>query len=261
MNHFAAELQCVALTARAAKSTAAAVAPRVDLYRGIHKAARALMADTLLALGRMDPDDGPELAHTSLRVMDLLHFCRSHLRHENTHVHSAMEARAPGSSMATSYEHADHELEIDDLMCATRRLLECGDGERPAQALSLYLALSVFIGHNFAHMHVEETQHNAVLWAHFTDAELGAIHEALIAAMPPEELMFVLRWLVPHMNPAERAALLGTMRAGTPAPAFAVVLEVVRPHLTQREWHKLEKALGMLLPAQEQAHAEGELVH
>lgn len=264
MNHFAAELQCVALTARAGTPSVAVAAPRVDLYRGIHKAARALMADTLMALGRMDPDDGPELAHTSLRVMDLLHFCRSHLRHQNTFVHGAMETRAPGSSLSASYEHGDQELEIDELAASTRRLLECCDAERPAQALALYLALSVFIGHNFTHMHVEETRHNAVLWEKFTDEELTAIHEAQVAAMLPEETMFVLRWLVPYMNPAERAALLGTMRARTPLSAFGVVIEVVRPHLTQREWFKLEQSLGGALQAEggrEPAVAAAGLVH
>jgi hypothetical protein len=36
------------------RQVAAAQAPRMDLYAGIHKALRALMADTLLAVGRMD---------------------------------------------------------------------------------------------------------------------------------------------------------------------------------------------------------------
>ena len=33
-------------------------------------------------------------------------------------------------------------------------------------------ALALFIADNFQHMHVEETAHNAVLWARYTDAEL-----------------------------------------------------------------------------------------
>ena len=61
---------------------------------------------------------------------------------------------------------------------------------------------------------------------------------------PPEEMMFVLRWMVPFMNPAERAAMLGDMRAHAPAPAFVAALDVVRPHLSEREWTKLSLALG-----------------
>jgi hypothetical protein len=94
-------------------------------------------------------------------------------------------------------------------------------------------------------MHVEETAHNAVLWARYTDAELAVIHQALVASIPPHEMMFVIRWMVPFMNPAERAALLTNMQANAPAPAFAAALDTVRPHLDQNEWAKLARSLGL----------------
>lgn len=229
---------------REMRQVAAASAPRVDMYAGIHKALRALMADTLLALGRMDPDDALELAQTTQRVLQLLEFCRSHLTHENDFVHAAMESRAPGSSGQIAHEHQEHVEAIETLASRTTALLHCEPASRADQALALYRALSLFIAHNFEHMHVEETAHNAVLWARFTDAELMEIHGALVASIPPEEMMFVMRWMVPFMNPAERAAVLGDMRAHAPAPAFAAALEVIRPHLGEREWTKLAASLG-----------------
>ena len=230
---------------RELRHVAEAAAPRVDLYAGIHKALRALMADTLLAVGRMDSDDALELARVTQRVLELLDFCRSHLRHENDFVHPALEARAPGASGQIAHEHEEHLQAIVALAGQTTALLQCAPAFRAAGALALYRALSLFIAHNFVHMHVEETAHNAVLWARYTDAELIAIHDALVAAIPPEEMMFVLRWMVPFMNPAERAAMLGDMRAHAPAPAFAAALDVVRPHLSEREGAKLDVALGL----------------
>src|SRR6478735_7927880 len=91
------------------KQLAAAQTQRFDLYTGIHKALRALMADTLLAVGRMDVADELELAQVTQRVIELLEFCRSHLRHENEFVHSAIEARAPGASGAIAHDHVHHE--------------------------------------------------------------------------------------------------------------------------------------------------------
>jgi hypothetical protein len=88
------------------------------------------------------------------------------------------------------------------------------------------------------------TAHNAVLWSRYTDAELLALHDALVASIPPQEMMSVIRWMVPYMNAAERAGMLLGMKANAPAPAFQAALETVRPHLTQREWEKLELALG-----------------
>lgn len=222
-----------------------ATAPRVDLYAGIHKAMRALMSDTLLAVGRMDCHDDLELAEGTQRIMQMLDFCRSHLRHENDFVHPALEARAPGASERITHEHAGHEGEIDALARQATALLNTEPTRRAARTEALYRALGLFIAHNFEHMNVEETAHNAVLWARYTDDELVQIHGALLASIPPDEMMFALRWMVPCMNPAERADLLADMRLHAPAPAFAAALDVVRPHLDDRGWSKLCAALDM----------------
>jgi hypothetical protein len=227
------------------QQVAATQAPRMDMYAGIHKALRALMADTLVAVGRMDSTDGLELAQTTQRVVELLDFCRSHLRHENEFVHAAIEARAPGASAAIAHEHEEHEQHIAALGQAVEALRACAAAQRVAGARDLYGDLALFIAENFQHMHVEETAHNAVLWARYTDAELVEVHDALVASIPPEEMMFTVRWLIPFMNPAERAAVLGDMRSKAPAPAFEAVLATVRAHLTDREWAKLARSLEM----------------
>ena len=238
MKNDSRELQQVECT------TIAAALPRVDLYAGIHKALRALMADTLTAVGRMDAEDSLELAQTSQRVLQLLDFMRSHLRHENDFIHPALEARAPGASGVIAHEHEEHEAQILVLAGAATALLNVELATRAGAVLALYRQLALFIAHNFEHMHVEETAHNAVLWARYTDAELIALHDALVASIAPEEMMFVIRWIVPFMNPQERAAMLSDMKAHAPAPAFAAALDVVRPHLSGREWEKLMAALG-----------------
>lgn len=221
-------------------------APRMDLYVGIHKALRALMSDTLMAVGRMDPSDAGELASVSGRVLDLLDFCLSHLEHENRFVHPALEARALGASAVVAHEHEEHKEHIArlkgdvDALCAER------DSARSAvQALALYRNLALFVAENFQHMHVEETAHNAVLWSRYTDAELMAIHQALVASIPPHDMMFTVRWLVPYMNPMERTHMLAGMKAHAPAGAFNAVLDVVRPHLNTTEWAKLMRSLGL----------------
>ncbi len=219
--------------------------PRFDMYAGIHKAARALMADTLVTLGRMDADDTQELGHVAQRVRELLQFCRDHLQHENAFVHPALEARAAGSSDLISHEHEAHLRDIERLDGLICELLACPAAQRAALAHGLYQQLSLFIAHNFEHMHIEETAHNAVLWARYTDAELMAIESALIASIPPQEMMYIVRWMVPFMNPAQRAGMLRGMQAQAPAPAFAAVIDTVRPHLTDREWGKLARALGL----------------
>ena len=225
---------------------AAAQAPRLDMYAGIHKALRAAMADTLLAVGRMDVEDDLDLAQTTQRVLELLGFCASHLKHENEFVHTAIEARAPGASEAVGHEHEDHLKHIQQLSDAVAALRACAQPPlRHRLANALYGQLALFIADNFHHMHVEETAHNAVLWARYTDAELQEIHDAIVGSIPPHELMAEVRWLVPFMNPQQRAGMLGGIRAKAPAPAFQAILDTVQPHLSQVEWGKLMRALDL----------------
>jgi hypothetical protein len=233
------------ITSQELHQLAAAEAPRFDMYSGIHKALRAFMADTLLAVGRMDVDDPEDLAQASDRVLQLLGMCGSHLAHENQFVHAAIEARAPGASDVIANEHGEHVKHIADLAELVAVLRGTAPAKREIAAMRLYRALSLFIAENFQHMHVEETAHNAVLWARYTDAELVAIHDALVASIPPDEMMVTARWLVPFMNPLERFHLLADIRAKAPAPAFQAILETVRPHLSAGEWAKLARALEL----------------
>ncbi len=237
----------ISAVSAAAASTGAA--PRFDMYGGIHKALRALMADTLLAVGRMDADDALERAQTCQRVLQLLDACASHLKHENEFIHTAMEARAPGASERIAHEHEEHVQHINALGAKVAALMDSAEAGRAAAATDLYRSLSLFIAENYQHMHVEETAHNAVLQARYTDAELIAIHDALVASIPPQEMMQIVRWMVPFMNPAERAAMMGDMKAKAPMEVVMGVVDTVRPHLSDAEWVKLARALQLPVAA------------
>jgi hypothetical protein len=228
-----------------ARQVAATQAPRFDMYVTIHKAIRAFMADTLLAVGRMDTDDELELAQVSQRVLELLDFLQAHLTHENEFVHPAIEARSPGDSERIESEHIEHAQHLTALARSVAALRACHAADRSGVSLNLYRELALFIAENFEHMHVEETAHNAALWANYTDGELVEIHHALVSSIPPAEMMIVARWMVPYMNPAERAAMLADVRFNAPAPAFQALLDTVRPHLTEREWEKLARSLNL----------------
>lgn len=231
---------------RELQAVAAAEPARVDLYAGIHKALRAKLTETLLALGRLDMDDAAEIRTVSDRIDAMLDFCASHVRHENDFVHVAIEARATGASAAIAHDHEEHMTRIAQLKVQLAGLTQTAAGqEAAAAALNLYRDLALFVADNFQNMQVEETAHNAVLWARYTDAELLALHDRLLASIPPDEMMLVLRWLVPSMNPAERNALFKDMQAHAPAPVFEATLAMVKAHLTPREWAKLTHSLGL----------------
>lgn len=213
---------------------------RYDMYAHIHKGLRAFMAHALVRVGRLDPHDAAEVAEVRPEVQALLQICRGHVQHENDFVHAAMNARAAGSSARIAAEHEGHLQAI----AALQQLLDRIDDDAVV-AQALYRALGQFVAENFEHMQREETDHNAVLWATHSDAELHAIEQRIVASQTPEEATLALRWMLPHMSPAERATMLAGMRQGAPAEVFEGVLSMIRPLLGGRDWRKLSLALGL----------------
>ena len=227
-----------------AATQAPAAAPRFDMYMQIHKGLRTAMAETLLAVGRMDWLDREVRDATLGRLAELLALCRSHLEHENQFVHTAIEQRLPGAAGQTEADHLEHVAAIDHLRRRMEALRQATDEDAGAAALALYRELAVFVAENFLHMQVEETRNNASLWAAYSDEELIEIHDALVASIPPEEMASLLQLIVPALAPAERAQMVLGMQAGMPADAFDGALAVVRPVLSERDWRKLEAAIA-----------------
>ena len=225
------------------RSVSPAGAPRMDLYTPIHKALRAFMTDTLSRIGRMDVFDADDQQAALGQLDALLALCESHVAHENEFVHTAIEARQPAGSARIAAEHVEHIASLSALRDEARALAAAPGAERMALALRLYRHLALFVAENFEHMHFEETVHNAALWTHYTDAELADIHGRLLASIPPAENLLVARWMLPAMNPTERAGLLAAVAPTMPPEAFLGVLDHVRPHLDNRAWTKLTRAL------------------
>jgi len=226
--------------------------PRHDLYAGIHKALRHFMLDTLMRVGCLETRDAAETGAVLGQVEALLAQCGGHLRHENDFIHPALEDCRPGSAARVAADHVDHVEHIASLRTDVRRLRAAPPEMRAAEALRLYRHLALFVAENFQHMHHEETVHNATLWAHYTDDELGALHGRLVASLAPQEMFDAARWMIPAMNPSERAALLNDMRDNAPAPAFAALVAHVRPHLDATAWSRLAPEIGYA-PAAEPA--------
>lgn len=203
------------------------------------------MSDTLVALGRMDVDDEREFSQTCHQVLELMEFCRGHLKNEDTGIHPAMEERAPSSSKAVTAEHRQHEIDIELIATGTKCLMGLPPSSRAAGTLALYHQLSIFIAHNFEHLLIEERDHNALLWANYTDAELQGIEHKLLASMPPSEMMLGLRWMLPALSPTERAGVMHALRKDAPPAVYQALLDIARNHLDPAQWHKLVRALAL----------------
>ncbi|MBP8306903.1 MAG: hypothetical protein KAY46_06530 [Burkholderiaceae bacterium] len=218
---------------------------RLDLYTPIHKALRAFLSDTLVRVGAMDATDPQERADTCGQVLALLDLMLSHLSHENTFIHTALDSRSPGLSDDIAREHDHHRESLADLGVLARALGETDATHADQLALRLYRHLADFTAENFVHMREEEVVVNARLWARFSDEELNAIHDRLLASIPPDEMAFTLRWLVTALNMRELTKLFGGVRDNAPAPVFVAMFEIARAHMPPARFARLAGALGL----------------
>ncbi len=219
-------------------------APRLDLYQGIHKAMRVMMADTLASLGAADAADDAAVDRALTKLEELIELCAGHLDHENRFVHPAIEARRPGVTHQVAEDHIDHETSLDELRAGVRAVRRASGVIRGAVQDRLYRRLALFVADNFVHMDHEEEAHNAALWEAYTDTELAAIHDRIMAGIAPAKMMAFLRWIIPSVSHPERVGMLAGMQQGAPEGVFEAVLDLARATLPQAEWIKLAAALN-----------------
>ena len=221
---------------------------RHDVYGLIHKGLRSYMLDTLARLGRADVDSPSGFSGAVGQTRALLGKLHEHLQHENLFLHTALEARSPGSSAAPSLEHEDHERAFTELerlvQSVERRFAEGGGPELESLTKQLYLSLSFFVAENLAHMYREETETTKLLWRHYSDDELRGIEGAIVASETPEQLAVGIRWMLPSLTPKERLGLLGGARQGLPPQAFQGLMQLAEGVLEPDEYRNLVSALG-----------------
>lgn len=219
-------------------------AQRFNIYAGIHKAVRAFLCDTLGRVATLDMEDRQATSRTIKQLRELLTFCSDHIVHEDRFVHPAMERRQPGSSADTADDHLHHARALASLMAAGDALEHGAPDEKPAAWSRLHRELAVFVGESLLHMDLEESANNQVLQACYSDEELLALHQEILAALTPQEMAVATRWMMIGSSPAERAQVMAGMRADAPPPAFEAMLEIARDSLSSGDWNKLAAALA-----------------
>lgn len=222
------------------------VAPkRLDLYAVMHKGLAACMHHVLGRVGRVDATDPAEVHAVVEAGRELLGLCRMHLAQEEEVIHVVMEARWPGSSIEAAAEHAEHVAAIDRLDHLLWALDESELAERDAVVRRVYAALGRFVAQNLAHMQHEETAHNRVLQACYSDVELAAVHRKLMAAGGAAANAAVERWVLPAVTPVERAALVAGMQRNGDRAAVVDLVRRARPRVRARDWAKLEAVFAL----------------
>jgi iron-sulfur cluster repair protein YtfE (RIC family) len=218
-------------------------ARRWDIYGPVHKGLRRAHGAMAMRLGAADY--GADLRPLLDDLRAHLEMAAQHLTHEEDHIHAALTARAPEAVAELGEQHEHHRARFAALTAAIARLEHGERADRPGLGRLLYLEFSAYVAEDFLHMLHEETVTWPLLCDLFSDDELMAIEQAIIASLSPEETIATMRMMLPAMNPAERTGLLTGMKAGAPPQAYAAVIEhAARPTLPLSDFAELQR-LGL----------------
>lgn len=216
---------------------------RWDLYGPIHKGLRLAHAQLIMRLGSADPCANQQGLLGDLRAH--LAVAAGHLAHEDAFIHPLLEQAEPGASGVLVDDHRHHHAQFDRLLGLIEAVQHSPREVRLATWRELYLAFTAFVADDLRHMAHEE----AVIWpklcARLSDEQLAELEMRIVASLAPDEMIAVMRIMLPAMSPEERIGLLTGMKADAPPEAYSAVITLAaEPTLSADDFAQLNR-LGL----------------
>jgi hypothetical protein len=194
---------------------------RDDLFTPIHKALRKGLFDVSIQTGSTDwtdPADVERLAACWRPLRQLLH---SHAHHEDHHIFRVLDAHDDSVLAEVEADHDALDRQLADLDASLEAAFAAPE---PLAGLDVYRQLALFVAAYLPHIHREETEVMASIWRQCTDEEIAAARAGFMAEITPEDRTLTLELMLPAVDPATRAAIVGGVVATAPSPVADTVL-------------------------------------
>ncbi|HKZ67518.1 MAG TPA: hemerythrin domain-containing protein [Chitinophagaceae bacterium] len=213
---------------------------RFNIFNQIHKALRAMLYDTSLTLQQTYFADAEE-AETSLeKVRMTVDVFDEHAAHEDHFVLPAIQQYEPSLVDAFEQEHEkDHALSerIRGLIIVYHHAIKTEVKIETGEAINK--AFIEFMIFNLQHMAKEETVLNKVLWRYYSDAEIMAINQRIVASIPPEETAVASAWMMRGMSNAEISGWLKAVEKNAPEAMFTQLFSIAEKELPADRFRKV----------------------
>lgn len=216
--------------------------PRTHLYRSIHKAVRSLLGQLSALSCATDFSEPAELQRLKERVQQDFAMLAAHAHHEDEFVRPLLERHCPEVARKLGAAHEEQHMLMPALESALFEI-EPGAGDAIERGAEFCVALSRYVADQFDHMADEEMLAMPALYAALDDTALIAVHDTLVASVPPEEMMRWLAYMLPALSKPERTGMLLGMRASAPKEAFDAVLGLAQQVLSRGAFEELSRQL------------------
>lgn len=226
---------------------------RLDLYASVHKALRAELFGAAIDVARTDFAELESGRAAAQRVASVLAFFDEHAHHEDAVLLPQLATLSPSLHASVVADHALGDTLHKELACLLERLGNAARVERGYLGKRIHDTLCRLIAEQCRHMHVEESQVNAVFWERLSDAQLGALQGRIIASIPLPRLAQWMALMLRGCSVPELVAMLRGMREGMPHEVFARLTEATHGELDAEAQAFFAGALELSTAAELQA--------
>ena len=217
---------------------------RYNVFYLIHKGLRAMLYDAATSLQQTDFADVLMAAPALAKVNDVLFAFEHHAHHEDNFILPAVEAYEP--EIAASFE-SEHQ---EDYRLAGRlkNLLIIYENsflpeERTVCGSAITKSFTEFLTFNLQHMAKEELLLNHALWRLYTDEQIKAIQQQLMATITSMELQAASRWIMRAISTADAIEWLKSVRQLSPGTAFNDLMKIAAEELGETRFATVQEGL------------------
>jgi len=217
---------------------------RYNVFYLIHKGLRAMLYDTATTLQQTDFVDISAATPALAKVNDVLFAFEHHAHHEDNFILPAVEAYEP--EIATSFE-SEHQEDYR-LAGRLRNLLIIYENsflpeERTVCGSAITKSFTEFLTFNLQHMAKEELLLNHALWRLYTDEQIKAIQQQLMATITAIELQSASRWIMRAISIADAIEWLKSVRQSSPVTAFNNLMKIAAEELGETRFATIQEGL------------------
>lgn len=187
-----------------------------DVYREIHKAMRFALFGITTQAGAVDSGDDAAVAALLAEWKDVLMVLSGHHQHEDDFCDGLIAVHAPGLRETLEAAHRDSDESLANLNDLATSIATANPADRWALVRAFHLDLADFTAAYMNHLRFEEDLVMPALNEALTDEQLAAVTNDIRTSVPPPEMCIFIRYMVPAMNPAERADMLRGMHQAPP---------------------------------------------
>ena len=208
---------------------------RENIYKIIHKYARAEINRVTVLAGCTDPSNDEEFAHFKQEFAELVSFLDDHAFREEKYIHPLVENANSVELAHIEKEHHQLDLMLKNLQDYLKSSLS------HEQFYQFYLDLILFQSAYYNHLNNEERKLFTYLSVNASGEDLDKVNTQLLKDIPQEIVVKITKVMLPVINHTERVKIFSDIKATAPKQVLFGMCDLAQSVLTDNQFNKLIK--------------------